>query len=116
MDHASTNGREVVKASIHDQRLFRSFEAVARLHFFWTKYPTGEKIIDAYWQTLLAGCFYTGYDDARTLFNMWYAQQTPFRILHALSLDRVWLLMFMTGYLHGCSILQKGQPSRDVLF
>ena len=66
-----------------------------------------QKIIDAYWQTLLAGCFDTGYDDARTLFNMWYAQQTLFQILHALSLDRVLLLMFMASIVIGiCMVAQ----------
>jgi hypothetical protein len=53
-----------------EQRVWNSWETVSRARSE-VKYPTGEDILDAFWQTLIAGNMPDGYDASREQFKSW---------------------------------------------
>lgn len=53
----------------------------------WSKYITGEKMLDAYWQTLVAGCSRDQYDKLQKQFHLFDKTTKRFRMLHWVGLQ-----------------------------
>jgi hypothetical protein len=77
---------------IRNQRVLFDFEQVAVAGNNLVGYPTGESLLDAYWNTLLGGITYGDPDGMKALFWDWYQGILPFRMLQLFHLDRVWLV------------------------
>ena len=80
---------------IREQNTLKDWESVALSRLIWQPYPTGEKIRDVYWQTLLGGRTYGQPEVMKTLFEKWDAQVLLFRLLQSLRLDKLWFLKLL---------------------
>jgi hypothetical protein len=107
LEYIAFDADEGAKASIQDQKILESWEFVARVRLPWTKYPTGEKIMDVYWQTLLAGVDPSLYNVMRTIFLKWDRTVIWFRVMQVLRLDRVWFLKLMILMMAYISIIAQ---------
>ncbi|EXM04410.1 heterokaryon incompatibility protein-domain-containing protein [Fusarium oxysporum II5] len=77
---------------LNTQETCMSWDVVARWHISQA-YVTGEPPWAAYKATLLGGCFFEDEDDNLTvMFWLWRISLVPFKILHFLRLNRVWVL------------------------
>ena len=83
-------------AVIQSQKLLNQWEIVSGCRNHWREYATGEKILDVYWQTLLAGTLFGNYEVSKNMFYRWDRTTLLFRPLQWLRLDRVWF--FKTVY------------------
>jgi hypothetical protein len=81
LEYIAFDADEGAKASIQDQKILESWVFVARVRLPWTKYPTGEKIFDVYWQTLLAGVDPSPYNVMRIIFLKWDRTVIWFRVI-----------------------------------
>lgn len=96
------------RVMIRDQRILKRWETIARCRIPWLKYPTGEKIMDVYWQTLLAGTIWVNYQGTKRMFDNWDQASCLFRILQFFCLDSPWFFKVMGWILGGiCSVAVK---------
>ena len=84
------------RVMIRDQKILQRWQIVARCRVPWVKYPTGEKIMDVYWQTLLAGNIWFNYQGTKNMFHSWDQASCMFRFLQLFCLDRPWFFKFMS--------------------
>jgi hypothetical protein len=94
------DNEELARYTIQHQKVIASWEFISRGWDWFSTYPTGEKMADAYWQTLLGGCTYGDQDTMRMVFRGWHVSQLKWRALQALRLDCVLLLrlyIFLKG-------------------
>ena len=94
-DHVSLDLNESAPLIIRDQKILRDWENVALCRIPWQEYPTGEKIRDVYWQTLLGGRTYGNAEVMKVLFDRWDYQLMKYRILQLLRLDKVWFFKLL---------------------
>jgi hypothetical protein len=59
------------KGNAKHEAAFNGWEKIARIHSGTKYWPTGEDILDAYWQTLIMGNVADGYDATKQLFHQW---------------------------------------------
>ncbi|MCJ1360121.1 MAG: hypothetical protein MMC33_010124 [Icmadophila ericetorum] len=96
VNHVPTSIAESAPQFIQQQKVLQNWENVAGARVYWRKYAlTGESIIDAYWQTLVAGRMFGPYEDMKKLHERWYNQMAKFRVLQVLRLDRLWLFQLL---------------------
>ncbi|CAF9925249.1 MAG: hypothetical protein HETSPECPRED_005786 [Heterodermia speciosa] len=86
---------------IHSQRVLKTWEDISACRIFWWHYPTGEKLIDVYWQTLLAGHLYESFEKTQQIFQRWDQTNQAFRCLQLVYLDRPW---FLSMIIYGMSL------------
>ena len=77
---------------IQSQKVLKKMEDISWCRVFWKQYPTGEKVMDVYWQTLLAGTIYGSFEVTRDIFHRWDRTNMYFRLLQLVRLDRLWFL------------------------
>lgn len=95
LDHVPTSVRESAPHIIKQQKVLKKWEDIAESRIYWRKYVTGENIVDAYWQTLLAGRQPASYEDMKTLYQRWDNQLIVYRLLQLVRLDRVWFFVLL---------------------
>jgi len=76
------------KGMAKHEAAFNGWEKIARVHSGTKYWPTGEDILDAYWQTLIMGNVGDGYDATKQQFHQW-KRLYPARIPNLLNSD--WL-------------------------
>ena len=97
-----------LKVMIRDQKTLKRWETIAQCRIPWVNYPTGEKIMDVYWQTLLAGTIWVNYEGTKRMFDSWDQASRLFRTLQFFCLDRPWFFEFMAKIISGiCFVASK---------
>ncbi|KAI9775711.1 MAG: hypothetical protein M1839_000913 [Geoglossum umbratile] len=76
------------KGMARHEAAFNGWEKIARVHSGTKYWPTGEDILDAYWQTLIMGNVGDGYNATKQQFHQW-KRLYPARIPNLLNSD--WL-------------------------
>ena len=79
-----------IKLIISSQKVLKKMEDISWCRVFWKQYPTGEKIMDVYWQTLLAGMIFGSFEVTREIFHRWDRANMQFRLIQFVRLDSPW--------------------------
>jgi hypothetical protein len=72
------------KGMAENEAAFNGWEKIARVRLGIKYWPTGEDILDAYWQTLIMGNVSDGYDATKEQFHQW-KRLNPARIPNILN-------------------------------
>ena len=66
---------------IQGQKILKQWENISLCRAPWVQYPTGEKIMNVYWQTILASTIWISYEDTRLVFYRWDQSNCLCRLL-----------------------------------
>lgn len=91
-DHVPRDLGEMLAVVTADQAILAGWEYCARLWSQWRYEPTGELMIDAYWQTLSGGRILVSFGYMQSAFMAWQKSTFLFRLLIFLRLNRVGFL------------------------